>query len=84
MTDRVYYSQEAEERAKQQRQFLASIFLILGASVGAALALMFAPNDGEKNRQYLAERGNDIAHAGIEKLSDEISNLRERVESLLP
>ena len=83
MTDRIYYSQEAEEQAKRQRQMLASLFLMLGAGMGAALALLFAPNDGEKNRQYVASRGNDLAQAGIEKLGEEISHLRERVESLI-
>lgn len=83
MMDRIYYSQEAEALAKRQRQLLAGMFLILGVSVGAALALFFSPANGSRNREYIAEHGNDFLHSGLEKLSEEIANLRERIENLV-
>ena len=50
MSERMYYSKEAEQRAQAERTFLAILFTGLGLSIGAALALLFAPVKGEQLR----------------------------------
>ena len=47
-------------------------FLLLGAGIGAGLALLFAPRSGRETRRYLARRAEDgkeyVASAGRELL----------------
>lgn len=53
--DRIYYSNEAEQRAIAQanteRAALAVTVLIAGLGIGAVLALLFAPADGKRTRR---------------------------------
>lgn len=56
MSERMYYSKEAELRAQAERTFLAILFTGLGLSIGAALALLFAPVKGEQLRGELSEK----------------------------
>lgn len=56
MSERMYYSKEAEQRAQAERTFLAILFTGLGLSIGAALALLFAPIKGEQLREELSDR----------------------------
>ncbi len=53
MADRTYYSQEAKEKAQRQQSFLMILLTGLGISIGAVLALLFAPKDGEELREEL-------------------------------
>lgn len=56
MADRTYYSQEAKEKAQRQQSFLMILLTGLGISIGAVLALLFAPKDGEELREDLMEQ----------------------------
>lgn len=86
-TDRTYYSHDAEVRALRTRTVLTAIFLILGLSVGAAVALLFAPTTGKKARHDLAQGVEDGLRAGrdslepvVKRLEKEFSDLRKNVE----
>ena len=70
MSDRMYYSKEAEQRAHAERTFLALLFTGLGLSIGAALALLFAPTDGNRLREELADHANK-ARENIEDYRDQ-------------
>lgn len=55
MNSRMYYSEQAKSRAQSERAVIALVFLILGLSIGAAIALLFAPESGSEMRGQLAE-----------------------------
>ncbi len=87
MSDRIYYSREAEERANRERTAAVLVFLALGLVVGTAIALLFAPNPGSKTRRELggAVEGTfgeslEGAAATVKRLEKEFSELRRRVE----
>ncbi len=69
MSDRMYYSKEAKKKARMQRTALALIFTALGLSIGAAIALLFAPMEGDEMRHELADKA-DKARQNIEEYSD--------------
>jgi gas vesicle protein len=56
MSTRTYYSDEARRRANMEKSVLAVLLLGLGMSIGAVLALLFAPEKGEILREELAEQ----------------------------
>lgn len=62
-------------------------YLFTGAAIGAALALLFAPADGEETRRMLGRRARklrDLAEDGLDELEDRLTDgthrLRERVQ----
>ncbi len=52
---------------------------VRGLVIGAALALLFAPQTGEQTRQMISERGNDFK----DKASDLVSNTRDRAQDMI-
>ncbi|MDX1992429.1 MAG: YtxH domain-containing protein [bacterium] len=94
MNDRLYYSKEAERRVQQlhqQRQMtLAFSVLLLGMSMGAALAILFAPRSGSDTRKSLVdglenavEGGVGATSGAVEGLQKEFDRLRKDVEERL-
>lgn len=62
-------------------------YLFTGAAIGAALALLFAPADGEETRRQVGRRVRqlrDLAEDGLDELEDRLTDgthrLRERVQ----
>lgn len=70
MTNRMYYSNEAKKQARAERTLLALVFTALGLSIGAAIALIFAPMEGEEMRNELSQTA-DKARNTIENYSDQ-------------
>lgn len=90
MTDRTYYSREAEERAKRQRALTAGLFLLVGAGIGAILALLYAPNEGEEVRGEITDRvgsqmdnGREAAQHAVKQMEAKYNDLRKYVEDAL-
>lgn len=90
MPERIYYSQEAERMAKQQRLVSMLLFMAIGLGVGALIAILFAPDEGEKTRKLIAEAVEDGFKRGTESVTDalkdlepEFPDLRKRVDGLL-
>lgn len=91
MTERrIYYSQEAERVAKRQRLLTIVIFMALGVGLGAVIALLFAPDEGEKTRRLISEaaqdgfrRGRDTTSDALRQLEPEFPDLRKRVDELI-
>lgn len=87
MPERIYYSEEAR-RLMERRQFAGVLAAFsLGLVIGSALALLFAPQEGEKTRQIVREaledgfeRGRKATDDALAQLEGEIPNLRAKVE----
>lgn len=88
MHDRMYYSKEAELRAQRERTLMVAIVLLFGLAIGAMLMLLFAPRSGDETRQGIAEavneaveRSGEASQTTVKQLSDELKDLRKRIES---
>ncbi len=86
MNDRIYYSREAEKRAQKDRIMLAIASAVMGAGFGAVLALMFAPQPGDKTRQQLEsqakewmEQGNEAAQAAAQDIKKTVNTVRDNI-----
>lgn len=87
---RSYYMGDAELEDKGSGIVNMLVFLLLGLGIGAALALLFAPEEGEKTRGKLTDslesgvkRGSDAGGDALERLEKEYQNLRKEVDKLL-
>ena len=90
MTNRIYYSEEAEKTMKRRRFMDALMFAGLGIGIGSVVALLLAPNEGEKTRELSANtleegfhRGRESTDEALSQLEQEVPNLRERVNDLV-
>jgi len=88
MSDRVYYSREAEMRAQRERTMMAIVLLGFGLGVGAIMALLFAPRSGEEVRKDITdriepglERARDVTNHTVENLQRDLTRLRDDMES---
>lgn len=87
MSDRTYYSHDAEMRAQREKFTGVLIFLALGLGIGAALALLFAPESGDKTRHRLGhtinegiEKGREATNTAIHQVEREVADLRKKLE----
>ncbi len=87
MNDRIYYSREAESHALRERNTLILIFLGLGVTVGAVIALLLAPRSGDATRTEIAdaveqgiEEGRKASGETISRLEKDFADLRKRIE----
>ncbi len=56
--------------------------LLVGALVGAALGILFAPDKGSITRSKLVGGAQGLADDIKEKIKDEVSAMREKIEEL--
>ena len=63
--------EETEERHGPARPFAAG--LLIGALMGAGVALLFAPQSGEETRRMIRKRSKKIA-AGAQDRFDDVKN----------
>jgi gas vesicle protein len=87
MSERRYYSNEAEQQARRERTAAAMTFMVLGLGIGVILALLFAPDSGDKTRKELMESAGhtfddsrEATNRALERLQRNFDDLRERVE----
>lgn len=64
-----------------------SALVVLALGVGAAVALMFAPNSGKKTREDLTHgleeginKGHDLAEPALKRMEKELAELRQKLE----
>ena len=84
---RIYYSHDAELRARRETNITTALRLILGLSIGAVVALLFAPSSGKKTRADLAQTveeglnsGRDAVEPLVKRMEEELGDLRKKVE----
>ena len=53
----------------------------IGATVGAAVALIMAPSSGRDTRDYLKRRGNELGHDAMERGREVWRNQSEKMKS---
>jgi gas vesicle protein len=87
MSNRIYYNREAEMQAMREKTVMAVVLTAVGLAIGAVFALLFAPAAGHKTREDIAHTfeeglkdGRSTVEPVIERLQDEISDLRSRLE----
>ena len=57
--------------------------LLVGALVGAAVGILFAPAKGSRVRSKLTDTASDLADEIKTRLNEEISTMRQQVDELL-
>ncbi len=82
MSDRMYYSREAEERALQQRTAMAVAVLVMGLGIGAILALLFAPRSGEEVRKSIGKQVDGVYDSGRHSTGSALDTLRKEFDRL--
>ena len=89
MSQRTYYSEEAEKQAKMKTSAIVAVCLALGATIGTAIAVLFAPQSGEATREELngimddqLEKGREATNTAIDRLQQQIDELRDRFSEL--
>ena len=56
--------------------------LIVGAAVGAALGILFAPNKGAETRKKLLSKGDDLSEAIKDKFNGLVADTKKEVEKV--
>jgi gas vesicle protein len=87
---RIYYSDEAERVARRQQITNVLLFMALGMGIGAIVAILFAPDQGDKTRKAIThamedgyKRGRESTRDALKQLEPEFPNLREKVDGLM-
>lgn len=68
MSDRIYYSRDAEARAQRDNLLLALMVLAFGLGIGALMALLLAPRSGDEMRRAIADEVNRIRKEAEDRL----------------
>lgn len=77
MSDRIYYSSEAEQRVKRNHTLSVAVFTAMGIVAGAVIALLFAPKSGETFRREISETAERTLESGreaAEKVIESVNN----------
>jgi gas vesicle protein len=90
MPSRIYYSEEAK-RVAQQREIVRGLAMLLfGIAIGAAIAFLFAPEEGEDVRKRIGDaleegyqRGRERTLDVVRQLEGDIPDLRKRLSHVL-
>jgi gas vesicle protein len=56
--------------------------LLLGAAIGGALGILFAPDKGSETRKKILSKSDDLTDALKEKLDDLIEELKKETETV--
>lgn len=90
MSDRMYYSQEAEQRARRDKLMLILLTTGLSVTIGALIAMLFAPQTGDEFREQIGEqvgdtiaKGRKLAESASDRVAEQAGKLREEAQDRL-
>lgn len=81
-SDRIYYSREAEMRARRDVAMIALLLTTLGIGVGAAIALLLAPHSGDETRNVVGRSLKGVLETGrdaVEHIADGAQDVIRKV-----
>jgi gas vesicle protein len=55
--------------------------MLLGAAIGGALGILFAPNKGSETRRKLSAKGEDLTDAMKDKFNEFLDEIKVEVEA---
>lgn len=82
MNERMYYSAQAEQEARREKLLLVLVSVGLSVSISTMLAMLFAPQSGDKTRQMIADSVKDALDKGQAAAQSAGEQIRESAESL--
>jgi gas vesicle protein len=56
--------------------------ILIGAAIGGALGILFAPDKGSETRKKISSKGNDLTDAVKDKFSKIADKFRKEVEAI--
>jgi gas vesicle protein len=56
--------------------------ILIGAAIGGALGILFAPDKGSETRKKISSKGNDLTDAVKDKLGKIADKFRKEVEAI--
>lgn len=56
--------------------------ILVGAAIGGALGVLFAPDKGSETRKKISSKGNDLTDAVKEKFAAIVEKLKKEVEAV--
>jgi gas vesicle protein len=54
--------------------------LLVGAAIGGALGILFAPDKGSKTRKNILSKGDDLTNAVKDKVDDFLNEIKKEIE----
>lgn len=82
MNERMYYSEAAKRRAMAERVAIALGAAVLGAGIGSILALLFAPSDGDANRDAAQSQLQNVVDKTKETMADAYDSAQHKAQNL--
>ena len=58
------------------------LLLLLGAAIGSALGILFAPDKGSETRKKISTKGNDLTDAMKAKVQELIEEFKNETEAV--
>ncbi len=68
------------EECRGGHLFGMSAAFVLGAALGAGLAILFAPSSGEETRRRIKEYGEKAYESGKEKVQEAVNKAKSRMK----
>ena len=56
--------------------------ILIGAAIGGALGILFAPDKGSETRKKISTKGNDLSDAVKDKFSKIVDKFKKEVEAI--
>lgn len=81
MNERVYYSDATRRNAQRQQMIIVMAVASVSLSLGALIALLFAPESGDAIRNEIKDQLDDLLKRGAVVTQDAREEVEERIKS---